>query len=199
MTVKQFFKSTAFKCIATLLIIVLICTVFLTICNSLFYVSAEEKFDRAIAKIYGKSVETEQITLSGMTTDFEYSSVNEVYKVEDGNYLVKSTGKEGFGGSVTCWIVVAMENGAIRGVNNVVVDSAPGESYLSKISKDELAEFSRIEYTDGFIYEVGFKNGSTQPGKDYIATGASCTTRAISNAVNGAIEFVKAYAEGGNA
>lgn len=199
MTVKQFFKSTAFKCIATLLIIVLICTVFLTVCNSLFYVSAEEKFDRAIAKIYGKPVATEQITISGLTTDFEYSSVNEAYLVEDGNYLVKSTGKEGFGGSVTCWVVVAMESGAIRGVNNVVVDSAPGESYLSKISKDELAEFSRIEYTDGFVYEVGFQHGSTLHGKDYINSGASLTMRAVSNAVNGAIEFVKAYAEGGNA
>lgn len=199
MTAKQFFKSTAFKCIATLLVIVLICTVFLTICNSLFYVSAEEKFDRAIAKIYGKSVATEQIALSGLKTDFEYSSVNDAYTVEDGNYLIKSTGKEGFGGSVTCWVVVLMENGAVHGIKSVVVDSAPGESYLSKLSKDELAEFSRIAYTDGYVYEVGFKNGTTQPGKDYIPTGASCTTRAVSNAVNGAIEFVKAYAEGGNA
>lgn len=199
MTVKQFFKSTAFKCIAVLLIIVLVCTVFLTICNSLFYVSAEDKFDRAIAKIYGKSVETEQISLEGATTSFEYSSIDEAYKVEDGNYLIKSTGKEGFGGSVTCWVVVAMENGEVNGVNNVVVDSAPGESYLSKISKDELAEFSRIEYTDGFIYELGFKNGGTTKGKDYIETGASYTTRAISNAVNGAIEFVKSQAAGGNA
>lgn len=198
MTVKQFFKSTAFKCIATLLIIVLICTVFLTVCNSIFYVSAEEKFDRAITKIYGKPVATEEITLSGLTTDFEYSSVNEAYTVEDGNYLIKSTGKEGFGGSVTCWVVVLMEDGAIHGIKSVVVDSAPGESYLSKC-KDKLAEFSRIEYTDGFVYEVGFQHGGRIEGKDYIKSGASLTMRAVSNAVNGAIEFVKAYAEGGNA
>ncbi len=195
MTAKQFFKSTAFKCIAVLLSILLVCGILLTVCNSLFYVSAEEKFDRAVKKIYGKSVQTEQITFTDeTTTKFSNSSVSEAYKVlDDGNYLIKSTGKQGFGGDVTCWVVVRMsENGdSVLGAGNIAIDKAAGESYVSKIDSSELKEFSKIEYTEGFEYELGIG------GKDYIKTGASYTMRAISNAVNGAIEFVNVNILGG--
>lgn len=196
MTVKEFFKSTAFKCIAVLLSILLVCGILLTICNSLFYVSAEEKFDRAVQKIYGKPVATEKVELTDdMTVSFSASSVSEAYLVEDGNYLIKSTGKQGFGGDVTCWVVVRMsEDGkSVLGAGNIAVDKAAGESYLSKIDSSELAQFSKIEYEDGFKYELGVG------GKDYIKTGASYTMRAISNAVNGAIEFVNVSILGGAA
>lgn len=195
MTTKQFFKSTAFKCIAVLLSILLVCGILLTICNSLFYVTAEEKFARAVKKIYGKSVETEAVVFDDDTqTTFSSSSVSEAYKVlDDGNYLIKSTGKQGFGGDVTCWVVVRMsEDGkSVAGAGNIAIDKAAGESYLSKIDSSELAQFSKIEYEDGFIYELG------KDGKDYIPTGASYTMRAISNAVNGAIEFVNVNILGG--
>ncbi len=186
MTAKQFFKSQAFKCIVVLLSILLVCGILLTIFNSLFYVSAEEKFDRAVKKIYGKQVETVEIKLTDeFTTKFSNSSVSEAYKVvDDGNYLIKSTGKQGFGGDVTCWVVVRMDGNTVAGAGNIAIDKASGESYVSKIDKSELAQFSKIEYTDGFEYELG------KDGKDFIATGASYTMRAISNAVNGAIAFV---------
>ena len=60
MSAKSFFKSTAFKCIVVLLSIVLLCSVFLTICNALFYVSDEERLNRALSELYdGESVTTE--------------------------------------------------------------------------------------------------------------------------------------------
>ena len=61
MTVKGFFKSTAFKCIITLLAILLVCGVFLTVANGFLQVSEEERFDRAIKKLYGKDVTVERI------------------------------------------------------------------------------------------------------------------------------------------
>lgn len=195
MTAKQFFKSTAFKCIAVLLTIILVCGILLTVFNSLFYVTPQEKFDRAIKKIYGKSVQTEEIVITDdMTTKFSNSYVSEAYKVkDDGNYLIKSTGKQGFGGDVTCWVVVRMDGDTVAGAGNIAIDKASGESYVSKIDASELAQFSKIEYSEGFEYELGLG------GKDYIATGASYTMRAISNAVNGAIEFVNVNVLGGEA
>ncbi len=195
MTAKQFFKSTAFKCIAVLLSILLICGILLTVCNSLFFVSAEEKFDRAVKKIYGKSVQTEEIVFDDDTTvSFINSKVEEAYKVlDDGNYLIKSTGKQGFGGDVTCWVVVRMDGDKIAGAGNIAIDKAAGESYVSKIDASELKQFSKLEYTEGFEYELGVG------GKDYIKTGASYTMRAISNAVNGAIAFVNVNILGGEA
>lgn len=193
MTAKQFFKSQAFKCIAVLLSIILVCGILLTVCNSLFYVSAEEKRARAISKIYGKQVETSANLVTDETTvNFSSAIVNEAYKViDDGNYLIKSTGKQGFGGDVTCWVVVRMDGNNIAGAGKIAIDKAAGESYVSKIDASELAAFSEIEYTEGYIYELG------KGGKDYIETGASYTMRAISNAVNGAIAFVNVNILGG--
>ena len=61
MTVKQFFRSNAFKSLAVLIAIVLVAGVLLAICNDIFFVSDEERFARSIAKIYGAEVETEKV------------------------------------------------------------------------------------------------------------------------------------------
>ena len=55
-TKQPFIKSAAFKCVTALLTVLLICGVFLTIMNGLLAVSPEERFERAIMKIYGNSV-----------------------------------------------------------------------------------------------------------------------------------------------
>ncbi len=198
MTVKQFFKSTAFKCVATLMGILLVCGVFLTVMYGFLQVSDEERFDRAIQKIYGKSVETTQIDISEKETSFEYSDILELYKVEDdGNYLVLASGKEGFGGVVECWVVVKMENGAVAGVNKISVNKANGESYISKVSQGALDSLAQKADPDEELMG-GYKHGTKEPGGDYVQTGASYSMRAISNAVNGAMEFVKSYVAGGN-
>lgn len=186
MTAKQFFKSTAFKCIAVLLSIILVCGILLTICNSLFYVSAEERFERAINKIYGKPVTTTSVIEDSHEKEFGTATVLEAYKVEDdGNYLVKVTGKQGFdNGTVTCWVVVKMTDGKVAGIDTVKIDSNTAQSYIGNIDAKELAQFSKLQYTDGFVYELG------KGGKDYIETGASVSMIAISNSVNGAISYV---------
>ena len=62
-TVKGFFKSTSFKCIAVLLAIVLISGILLTICNSLFYVSEAERLQRVLSSVYGREVTATAIAL----------------------------------------------------------------------------------------------------------------------------------------
>ena len=105
MSVKEFFKGNVFKCIIALLCVLLVSGIFLTIMNSLLYVTDEERFERAINKIYGKSVKTESVTVADYNSN---ATINEAYKIkDDGNYLVKSTGKGGFeNGTVTCWVVI---------------------------------------------------------------------------------------------
>lgn len=199
MTVKQFFKSTSFKCIAALLCILLLCGVFLTIAYGFLEVTDEERFQRAINKIYGKNVTTEEVDLSEKNTNLSASTIQNLYLVkDDGNYLVKSAGKNGFGGSVVCWVVIITndDGNAVSGVGAVTIDSAPGESYIGYISDENLSQFSK-DYKDGIVYDYGYKNEGTKvPGDMYINTGASFSYRAICNAVNGAIDFVKAYLSG---
>lgn len=203
MTVKQFFKGKAFKCIVVLLSILLVCGIFLTIMYGLLEVTDEERFTNAKNKIYGHEVATEQIeNLNDYTTKYKYSEILKAYKVvDDGNYLINVKGKEGFaGGSVTCWIVVEMsEDGkSIEGIMKIVIDKAPSQSYISKISPSHLNELAdKAEYGEELI--GGFIHNSTtkHDPDDYVKTGASYSMRSISNAVNGAMDFVAEYI-GGN-
>ncbi|MBD5632669.1 MAG: hypothetical protein HDP34_05515, partial [Clostridia bacterium] len=181
MTVKQFFKSSVFKCIVTLLCVLLISGVFLTIMNGLLEVTDEERFNRAINKIYGKSVSTEKLAVENYNSN---AVINEAYKVkDDGNYLIKATGLGGFeNGTVTCWVVVVVKNGKVAGVQNVTIDSNKGQSYISKISQSFLKSFE-TNPADGFYF-------TTADG--YLTSGASRSSNAICNAVNGAVDFVNA-------
>lgn len=207
MTAKEFFKSTSFKCIAVLLSILLVCGVLLTLCNAVFKVTEKDLRERAISQIYEQTVDATEQDLSTRTTEYTYSTIQEAYYVEFTdkktnekvyNYLVKVTGKGGFGGDVGCYVAVnlASDKKTITGIYSVQIISAEGESFLSNITSAHLKQITEIEYTDGFVYEFGWVNGGNSEGKDFINTGASMTMRAISNAVNGAINLVKEITTG---
>ncbi len=185
MSAKQFFKGTAFKCIVVLLSILLVCGILLTICNALFYVSEQEKLDRVLGKIYGESVETEEISLDDLETKFNYGEVNKVYKVtKDGNYIINASGTGGYGGAITSWVVVKVENNAVSGVGNVLIDTAPGETLTSSIPAEVYQYYSQ-HYVDGEAFDV---NDIHATG---LITGVTLSTTAITNGVNTAVDFVK--------
>lgn len=187
MTAKEFFKSTAFKCIAVLLSILLVCGILLTIFNSLFFVSDEEKLARAISKVYGESVtyETQEIN---KTYDIKAADVLEVHEITtyEGDYLLKVKGKDGYGGgSVTCWVNVHAEGEGETAeikVKKIVIDSNVGQSYISKISSGALGSLVNKQENEGF----------TSFDTDGIKTGASFSMNAISNAANAALTYVSA-------
>ena len=180
MTVKQFFKSTTFKCIITLLCVLLVSGIFLTVMNSLLKVTDQEKFDRAIQKIYGKSVKTEAVQVENYNDN---ATIEEAYLVkDDGNYLIKVTGKGGYdNGTVTCWVVVEIKNGSVSGIGKVVIDSNVGQSYIDRVGSKALDQFSEF-YEDGIIYTPNLITGATVTG----------TKNAICNAVNAALDFANA-------
>lgn len=183
MKVKDFFKSTAFKCIVVLLAIVLVCGILLTICHSLFYVSEQEKLDRAIAKIYGDNVTTQTVEFDpdGEVYDVYDAQVLRAYKIEeDGNFLVLSKGKGGYGGSVNCWVVVKVTDGKITGLKSVSVESSQGETQLNNLNDAFYQKF-----IDGYNSEVVYS-----PDDGYVVSGTTLSSTAINNAVNGALVFV---------
>lgn len=178
---KSFFKSTTFKCIIALLCVLLVSGIFLTIMNSLLAVTPEEKFNRAINKIYGKAVKTETISdIKSFNETSPNGSIEEAYKVkEDGNFLIKSTGYGGYdNGTVTCWVVVVVNGGAVKGIDKVIIDSNKAQSYIDRVGDKALSQFSEL-YEDGIVYTPSLITGATVTG----------TKNAICNAVNTALEF----------
>lgn len=211
MTVKQFFKSTAFKCIIVLLSILLICGVFLTVMYSFLKVSAGERLQRAVSAIYAG----QEITVYGkddveITADMEdpldltgntaktvgNADILAAYMVEfkdsgEINYLVQAQGKGGFsGGSVTCWIAVIVENGEVTGIGNVNIASNSNQSFIGNITDDFLKSFS-----DGYNPDKEFSSikGSAD---EHLVSGTSKSSTAINNAVNAAVKYVKDYLGG---
>ena len=107
---KAFFQSNVFRCVTVLLAIVLVSGALLSVCNDLLFVSAEERFARTLAKIYGRQVETTQLSVSAEDAVFAEGTVNAAYLTDDGNYLIQSTGNGGYsGGTVTLWTVFSCE------------------------------------------------------------------------------------------
>ena len=190
--IKEFFKSTSFKCIAVLLAIVLVCGILLTICNSLFEVTDQERLDRVLSQIYGESVETKEHELTEYeTTEFDNGSINNVYEVtSDGNYLISSTGTGGFsGGTVTCWVVIEMTDGSVSGIGNVVVSENTNQSWIANVPDSAFEHFGE-SYTDGETFDVSDWQDNGLTG------GATGSTTAIVNAVNTALLFARSQIAG---
>ena len=187
MTVKEFFKSNTFKCIITLLSILLVCGILLTIAYGFLEVTDDIRLSRAINKIYGYEVGTPENLAdeNGVieNSTLENATIMEAYFIpSESDYLIKSKGKGGFGGTVRCWVSIKIENGAITYVSKVVVEGSDGETFLNNI--DFLDKFPETPYTG---QQFGF-----------VTSGASMSSAAINHAVNGAVEFVNGVLAGGN-
>lgn len=194
MTCKQFFKSQAFKCIAVLMSILLICGVLLAVCWGFLEVTDEERFNRKIGTVYGgdkvtaveQNISDKNLSVSGAKIEGLW------YITEKNDYLVQAASR-GNGGNVTCWITVNMEDDkkTVKGVGKVLLYSvADAAEFKDNISGSIYDKFVS-EYYDGKEFSYG-----TESSEDYIQTGASRTLTAICNDVNAAVAFVKAYASG---
>ena len=198
MTVKQFFKSTTFKCIITLLCILLVSGIFLTIMNGLLEVTEGEKLQRAIGSIYGGSTtiygkDDKEITASETSPKglidtpvvYDNAEIVQMYRIVyggDTDYLVLSKGTGGYGGgSVTCWVAVNVntQTNSIIKVRKVSISESVNQSFIGNITDTFLTSFTK-EYKDYY---------STADG--YLTSGASLSSNAICNAVNGATGYIK--------
>ena len=192
MTAKEFFKSTAFKCIAVLLSIVLICGVLLTFCNALFFVPQDERTARAVAKVLPNeevTFETDEVNrkyadASGFTISQAFTMTGE----HEGEYLLEVVGKGGYkSGTVTCWVLAEAVGGdtsapgEFTGIIKVVITANEKQSFIGNITGDSIQAV--IDCQD----EEGFSAYTT----DGIKTGATFTLGAISSAMNGAKSYIE--------
>jgi hypothetical protein len=183
---KNFFKSVSFKCIVTLLVIVLVSGILLTFCNTLFTVSSEERTARAVSKLYGTTYDVERY--SAITDDYTYTlgeaNISDAcWVAEKNDWCIKSTGTGGYdNGTVTCWIAVNMtgKSGSIAGITGVYIESNTNQSFISRANKPSVLNAFGELYTTDIEYTQDMITGAT----------VVKTKTAICNSVNGALNYV---------
>jgi len=190
MKVKEFFKSNAFKSLAVLLAIVLVAGFLLAILNDVFYISDEERLERAIAKVYGDGAEIKKtVELKDDQKKYDNGTVNSAYEMSDGNYFINVTGNNAYGGgTVTLWVVVEVKDGKLGGVGKVAMESNTVSKYYD-VSNDFIKKY---DTSDSDVAAGKYFKTSGSDGIVNITAGATASSEAFNNGVNTAIDFYKA-------
>ncbi len=206
----KLFKSAWFKCITTLLLIILISGVGIAVLSFLWEVSPEERTGRALQKIYGRQVSASEYVIDfdretmpdeDGKYSYDFGVIDKIFIVGkddtdmtvDTNYdmLFKTTGNEGYkGGTVTMWIKVTI-NGADKNVDKVIIDSYDKQTLMSQLG---------ASYINGFLIDISnnydtyfYSKDNKEVANEKInpVTGATKSAQAGCNAVNCVIEFMK--------
>ena len=175
---------TSLKTISVLLIICIVCGALLALCNDLFYIDEETKFNRAMQKVYP---EFERDTSVSETPVAEFKDlagvgkVSKVYASKDGTYILESTGVGGFSsGTVTMYVAIGGKNPDVQ-IKSLVVTGNVGQSWMAKVGQKELDK----AYVGKNIKDIA----AVQFGADYKLGGTTYTSTAILNAVKAAVNY----------
>ncbi len=183
---KRFFKSDWFKCTAVLLGLLIIFSGTLAVLNDVLFVTAKERTDRAIKKIYGSvpdySVELD-FDVNQEKIENDYGCIYKIYQVGE-DILFKSTGINGYkGGTISLWIQVIKAEGHYK-IEKIILDGYEKQTLMSKFS---------TSYFNGFILDVTeayeksdfiFSPKIDASGRKNPMSGATYSANAACNAVN---------------
>lgn len=179
-------KNTAFKAVIVLVLIGAILGALLGVLNDVLFVSPEERTMRIIKTFYdGQEVSYTTIDLTEENSTNQYGTIKTVYFMQNGDYLIKSTGNEGFhGGTVTMWLLVAFEGGQFKEFTKVKYAESDGQTLMSNFS---------TEYYDAYVggdIKNGYFTVQTGNTNTHFVAGTTKSSNAINNAVNSAYNYI---------
>lgn len=123
------------------------------------------------------------------------AEVGEVYRAlsQDGSllgYVLKVTTKEGYGGNIELMVGITME-GSISGISILSISETPG---LGMQAGDVLVPQFAGKTVEAFVYT---KTGAAAENEIDAISGATITTRAVTNAVNAGLFYFETLLKGG--
>ena len=203
----KFYKTTWFKCVACLLILMLFSGSSITILADLLYVSPEMRTARAIKKIYGEEKEYTVILDAESENAIEYDGVgkiNKIYAITNGDLLFQTTGYHGYKeGTITLWIKVSVDyaepaSGTETGgqgcaqysITKVLLENYEKQTLMSKLTGDFYDGFKLTDITE--TYQNGnFFSATEKTAENYNpVSGATFSATAACNAVNCVIRYL---------
>ena len=105
-------------------------------------------------------------------------------------YVIESTSREGYGGNIVLYVGVRMD-GTLNNVSILEIAETPG---LGMLAGDVLVPQFSQKQVETFTFT---KTGSQSDSEIDAISGATVTTKAVTNAVNGGLEVAASLREGG--
>ncbi len=160
----------------------------------------EKAIQEACRKVFTEAASFEELaytTSAALTADLKDNGVEigTVYDALDGSgkhlgYVLETTTSQGYAGAITLYMGVTDE-GMLNGVSILSIGETPG---LGMRAEEVLVpQFENVEATI-FTYT---KSGSTSDSEIDAISGATITTKAVVNAVNGGVRVVTEELKGG--
>ncbi len=207
----KLFKSVWFRCIATLLVIILFSGVSISVLSDILYVSPQERTDRGIIKVYGSlvdyktvfDIDNEKFNDDTLTDEqknsiiYDTGRINKIYTVGDTSsdsyeYLFQSIGYNGFkNGTVTVWVKVLYTSGTYS-ITQVLLESNKNQSLINNLGGDYYANFELEDVTVAWKNKQFFTaNKNDKSAVNYNpVSGATYSANAGNNAVNCVINYI---------
>lgn len=121
----------------------------------------------------------------------EIGSIYEAYSASGKvlGYVLQSTTTEGYGGDIVLYMGVTM-GGTLNGISILEIDETPG---LGALAPEVLVPQFSNKKVDSFVYT---KTGASAENEIDAISGATVTTKAVTNAVNGGLKVVQSLIGG---
>lgn len=132
---------------------------------------------------------TQQLAEDGVKLGTVYQALDEAGSLL--GYVIETTSGEGYGGNITLYVGITQE-GTLSGISILSISETPGLGMRAEeVLAPQFAEKPAAEFT----YT---KTGSSADSEIDAISGATITTKAVTNAVNGAVSaFTQELQKGG--
>ena len=122
-------------------------------------------------------------------------TIGTVYEAQDASgeklgYVIQTTSSEGYGGNIVLYVGIRLD-GTVNDISILSISETPG---LGMKAGDVLVPQFHQKNVKSFTYT---KTGSTSDSEIDAISGATITTRAVTNAVNGSLLAFNDYVQGG--
>ena len=122
-------------------------------------------------------------------------TIGSVYEAQDASgeklgYVIQTTSSEGYGGNIVLYVGIRMD-GTVNDISILSISETPG---LGMKAGDVLVPQFHNKNVKNFSYT---KTGHTSDSEIDAISGATITTKAVTNAVNGSLLAFQEYVQGG--
>lgn len=164
-------------------------------------IQQEKAIAKACQTVFGDAVEfkeenyvptaqlTEELDAVGVEIGTVYQALSSSGELL--GYVVQSTSGEGYAGDIVLYVGVTLE-GKLNDISILEISETPG---LGMLAEKVLAPQFHEKQVEQFTYT---KTGSTSDSEIDAISGATFTTDAVTDAVNGALKVVQELTQGGD-